>query len=783
MQQRSFVIIGNGIAGVTAAEVLRTENGADTITVITDDPCPVFYRPALKDYLGGKVREEKLWARPISFYPDRQVHFLTGKVVRVQPTEHLVQLQNGQRIPYTRLLLAHGARATSLQCEGANLMGVTTLRTIADYQRVLAHLNHVQRAVVVGSGTLALESIETLRHRGYQVTHLLRKRTLWSDVLDQTASDLVLQQERRDGVDIRMEQEIARIVGPQGVVTGVVTTTGEHISCELVLVGIGIEPETGFVKEAGITCGRGVQVDAMMRTNQPDIYAAGDVVETSDPITRKARVIGQWYPAIQQARAAAYSMLDVMDRQYTFQFGNFYNACMLYGLDFASVGISVRPKDGKDYEEICADPQPLRYQKVILKRGVLVGMIALGDRRSVLTYKRAIDHRVNLSSVATQLFAPTFHLEKWLDQQGVPPALLGVSREEAQSVHKFANAEQTALPPALAQAGMQEAKLLPLSPPELASTLGLTYLSQMHVTTIGRQEGSQLHIPHPSVSRRHAEISYLNYQYILRDLGSSNGTALNGQRVQPSSLSRLNAGDQITFGEVAFVFQLQTVDAAASFLLSKKLVKAIISGNEKAADQTIQVSIPAALVPGQPTRQSDGSLILPELPQPLSVQMQAQLQKTPALIVIWQGQARIAPLTPQQRLLIGRQQDCELAIPDMSISRKHAEVFFLSGSFYIRDLDSSNGVLVNHQRISSAYRLAHEERVTLGSLVIYFMDYMANNQPTLFAPTPLAGQRTLSAPGGDAMRQPKPSAQSCRQCGSVFTTHAHFCPVCGAAQK
>ncbi len=190
------------------------------------------------------------------------------------------------------------------------------MRTVADYQKVLAHLNTVNRVVVVGSGTLALESIETLRHRGFQVTHLLRRRTLWSEVLDPTASDLVLQEEVRDGVDVRSEQEIAEIVGKDGWVSGVITTTGAQIPCEMVLLGIGIEPILGFVKSAGIACGRGVKVDGAMRTSLPDIYAAGDLIETSDPITQRARVIGQWYPSIQQARAAAYSMLDLLDTQH-----------------------------------------------------------------------------------------------------------------------------------------------------------------------------------------------------------------------------------------------------------------------------------------------------------------------------------------------------------------------------------------------------------------------------------------------------------------------------------
>ncbi|TMC36841.1 MAG: hypothetical protein E6J31_13605, partial [Chloroflexi bacterium] len=342
-ERQSFLIVGNGIAGVTATEILRNEDSAAEITVVADDPFPVYYRPALKDYLGGKIREDKLWARPISFYQDRQVRFLNDRVVGIEVGGHSVLLRSGQTLGYSRLLLAHGARASTLTCPGLDLAGVTTLRTVADYQRVLRYLNSVRRVVITGSGTLALESIETLRHRGFQVTHLLRRRSLWSEVLDPTASDLVLQQEKRDGVDVRYEQEIAEIVGQNGQVSSIVTTTGAHIPCEAVLLGIGIEPIIDFVKSAGIACGRGVKVDGGMRTNAPDIYAAGDLIETADPLTGRSRVIGQWYPSIQQARAAAYSMLDILDAAHEFRFGNFYNASMLYGLEFASVGLSTLP--------------------------------------------------------------------------------------------------------------------------------------------------------------------------------------------------------------------------------------------------------------------------------------------------------------------------------------------------------------------------------------------------------------------------------------------------------
>src|SRR5437868_11513083 len=106
-ERQSFLIVGNGIAGVTATEILRNEDSAAEITVIADDPFPVYYRPALKDYLAGRVREDKLWARPSSFYQQQSIRFLPERVLSIQAGQHTVQLRSGQQIGYSRLLLAN----------------------------------------------------------------------------------------------------------------------------------------------------------------------------------------------------------------------------------------------------------------------------------------------------------------------------------------------------------------------------------------------------------------------------------------------------------------------------------------------------------------------------------------------------------------------------------------------------------------------------------------------------------------------------------------------------
>ncbi len=624
VERFSYVVLGNGIAGVTAAETLRAEDALADIAVIADNPLPVYNRPALKDFLAGRASEDTLWMRPKSFYQDHQIRFYMERVVGIQVGQHCIQLQSGRQVGYHRLLLATGARARRLSCPGANLVGVTTLRTVADYQRVLNYLGYVRRVVVIGSGPLALESVEILHHRGYQVTHLLRNRTLWSGVLDKTASDLVLQQERHDGVDVRLEEEIAEIVGRNGQVMGVVTTRGAHIPCEMVIVAIGSEPVLDYIKGSSIAYERGVKVDGFMRTNAPDIYAAGDVAEITNAVTGHTRIIGQWYPAIQQGRAAAYSMLDVLDTSRlphpatgSGAYVNSITTMFLYGLDFAAVGHTTMPMEGQGYQEIVVGPKPYVYRKALLKDGVPVGMFSLGEREDALAFKRAIDHGVNLVPIASHLFANDFKLTDWLDQQKVPTPILAVSKvrssarakppppppppppspptyitkrqfmhmwpgldqfneqEERNTLATSASVNPYTLPiisvPRPAETNPTKAFLIPvfptniageeragkeIAPEHIAPLWAETSLSPTRILTIGREPNASLLINHHAVSRRHAEITYANGHYLLRDLGSKNGTFLNDKRLEPHSVHILNPHDQVRFGTV-MVYTLQ----------------------------------------------------------------------------------------------------------------------------------------------------------------------------------------------------------------------------------
>ncbi len=794
----SYMIIGNGIAGATAAEVLRAEDSAATITVIADDPFPVYYRPALKDYLAGRISEDKLWARPASFYQDHTIRFLPDRVVGIGAAQHRVQLQSGRQVSYDRLLLANGARPASLRCPGLNLVGVYTLRTVADYQAVLENLGATRRVVVSGSGTLALETIETLRHRGYAVTHLVRRRTLWSEVLDATASDLVLQQERRDGVDVRLGEEIAEITGRRNEVSGVVSSSGVQIACETVIIAVGIEPNIDFIKASGIACGRGVRVDGKMHTNTVDIFAAGDVLESQDVLTGRTRLIGQWYPSIQQGRAAAYSMLDLLDTNRPFNSGTFYNATFLYGLDFASVGLT----NASGLQEVVAEPKPRTYRKVLLKDGVPVGMLALGDRRQVLAFKRAIDHRINLQTVASVMLTDSFKIGEWLDSQGVPPPLLGVARQGDAAVKQAAYASAQASPSATVIKPQLSESLLVIAE-KMEGVLAETRLSPTKVMTVGRQQGVHLLVDEATVSRRHAEISYVNGQFVLHDLGSSNGTFVNGGRLQPASAYVLKPGDTVRFGKVVnFNFVARVISGQAKNMQVGSVSMAGITGLQDAMGERVDPL-------GQPLLRSDGSLLLPGATTPLSAAVVASFKQSAALVVLAdvagtsQRPPQVFLLKEGRRAVVGRDQGMDIELADPVVSRRHAEISPGPGGFYIRDLGSSNGVTVNQTRIDNPYHLAHGDRVSLGGCMLYFVDLRTPNA-RMVPVAELAGvsardeqsarienggrggadqtvQRRLVASEVSG-REGAPSSELviCSKCGGVNTRIARFCASCSA---
>jgi len=403
----------------------------------------------------------------------------------------------------------------------------------------------------------------------------------------------------------------------------------------------------------------------------------------------------------------------------------------------------------------------------------------------------------------------------------VPPPILGVSREGAASVKQAAYAGVGARSVILKAQALIEAVLVPVAPPEIKSALGETYLSQTKVVTVGRQEGVALPINHSSISRRHAEISYANGQYVLHDLQSTNGTFVNGQRLEPGSVRILEPDDEVRFGRVTFALRVRHVDLSSSILVRKPPADvplpfslivtvgpadkrpengaeaaghrhAVMDAND-AKDKTMLLKAGPAGVPsggvqpstGQPVLNPDGSLLLPGATSAVPAAIVSALKDAPALVAIVQGKPVVFPLKQGQRFILGRDKGSDIVLADVSVSRKHAEAFPGPDGYYIRNLASSNGVLVNQTLIDNPYRLSHGDRITLGSSTLYFIHQRVQTPQDVGAgfikPQGNGGGTVRAGTAPQAFTPEVGQSKSCHNCGAVSSSLMRFCPSCGAS--
>ena len=248
-----FVIIGNSAAGLAGAETIRRLQPQAAITIISDEPYPAYCRPLLTYLLGGKIEEKDLWLKAADYYQRWQFNPVLGqRVVQVDPTARIVQSDAGETIPYDRLLVASGARPTRPDIPGQDLPGVFTVRTLDHFKAMQQMLRPGMRVAVIGSGLVGIKTAQALAQRGYDVTLVARKSQVLSNLLDEAAAALLHQAMTRIGVKLRFHAIPAALSGEHGRVKGVVLTDGSEIPADLVIIGIGVIPNTEFLSGAGL---------------------------------------------------------------------------------------------------------------------------------------------------------------------------------------------------------------------------------------------------------------------------------------------------------------------------------------------------------------------------------------------------------------------------------------------------------------------------------------------------------------------------------------------------
>jgi nitrite reductase (NADH) large subunit len=426
-----FVIIGNGVAGVTAARVL-SDAGAE-VEVYTGEAHHYYPRPRLQNFLAGEIELEELPLYPPAWYEKRGIVVHLGiDVAGLDPRMKRIALADGHEVAYDRLLLATGSRPFIPPIEGVDRAassyvrsgGVFTLRTIEDALAIKRRADGSKRAVVVGGGLLGLEAARALKVLGLEVIVLETEPHLLPHQLDAEGGALLKGLIGAMGIEVVLEASSQAILGDGtspltlrqgsgqalggiegGLATGVLLQDGRVIEGDLILISAGVRCNVRLAQEAGLEVNRGVVVDEHLRTSAEDIYAAGDVAEF------QGRVYGIIPAAIEQARAAARNMLG---EETTYHGTILSNTLQVMGIDCTSIGV-VHPPEGAGYQELRKSEARV-YKKLVLKDGRLVGAILLGDKKDAALIGRLIREETDVSRHVESLLDDDFDWFKAMRQ-------------------------------------------------------------------------------------------------------------------------------------------------------------------------------------------------------------------------------------------------------------------------------------------------------------------------------------------------------------------------------
>ena len=414
----NHVIIGSGVAGISAIEAIRSVDSACDVLLIGDDPFGFYSRPGLAYYLTGELHDKALFPRTAEDLKKLKFRSIRGKVTEISRAEHNLELRNGSHISYDHLLIAVGARAMPLEVPGADLEGVLKLDHMSDAKLILKQARRGKTAAVIGGGITALELVEGLLSRGMKVHYLLRGDRYWSNVLDEQESHIIEHRLQEEDVTLHHHAEVLEVIGRNGKVHAIHLRDGRTLKCDLVAYAIGIRPRVDLARQAGLAVDRGILVNEHLQTDDPDIYAAGDVAQVYDPMSRRSILDSLWTPARQQGQIAG---LNMAGRKAVYVKAPPFNVTRLAGLTTTIIGTVGRGRDDDlvgiargDSEAWRQLPDSMVAQtgfdvnrlRVLVGEKTLLGAVVMGDQTLSFPLEKIISESLDISSIREKLLTP-----------------------------------------------------------------------------------------------------------------------------------------------------------------------------------------------------------------------------------------------------------------------------------------------------------------------------------------------------------------------------------------
>jgi len=413
-----YVIIGAGVAGYAAMEAIRSVDKAGEIIMISDDPFGYYSRPGLAYYLTGELHDKALYPRTQDDYNKLNFKHLKGRVTRILRSEHALEMDVKSRLAYDKLLIAVGSRALPLDIPGAKLDGVVKLDHLTDAKNILKLTKSSRTAVVVGGGVTALELAEGLLARGVNVHYLLRGDRYWSNVLDQHESKVIEGRLLAEGVELHYHAELKEIIGKKNRVSGIRLEDGRTIKCNMVACAIGIRPCLELVQNIDLKLDRGILVDEHLQTNDPDIFAAGDVAQAYDPLSGRSVLDSLWNPARDKGRVAG---LNMAGHKTAYLKSPPFNVTRLAGLTITIIGavghgrdedvIGIARGDSETWRElpdaiVAQGGFDINHVRLLIGEKKLIGALLMGDQMLSLPLQKMIAGGADIAPIREKLMAP-----------------------------------------------------------------------------------------------------------------------------------------------------------------------------------------------------------------------------------------------------------------------------------------------------------------------------------------------------------------------------------------
>lgn len=345
------VIIGNGIAGVTAARHIRKLSDKK-ITIISAESEYFFSRTALMYVYMGHMKFEHTQPYENHFWKKNNIELVHGYVAKVDTEQKLLYLADKSSLNYDKLVIATGSKPNKFGWPGQDLDGVQGLYSKQDLELLEENApnNKVcKRAVIVGGGLIGIELAEMLRTRDIPVTFLVREKSFWNSVLPSGESEMINEHIREHHIDLRLGTSLQEIHPDENgrVKSVTLAETGEEIECNLVGLTAGVTPNIDFLKDSGIALGRGVKVNRFLETNVKDVYAIGDCAEQHEAIGNRRPIEAVWYTGRMMGEALAQT---ICGNRIAYNPGHWFNSAKFLDIEYQTYGWVFSERNKKENE-------------------------------------------------------------------------------------------------------------------------------------------------------------------------------------------------------------------------------------------------------------------------------------------------------------------------------------------------------------------------------------------------------------------------------------------------